>query len=185
MSKYSESAFNTVLAYLWHELKNEQVMNPADYRIDKYNLDFIPILPVQDEPQAANQLDHLPYIVYDIATYPVKPGDDWWRRADEITLKIHCPDENKIYEIGNFLQDKFHKMDESAQAIQRFAGPLNVFTFHCTELISFEVYRPASSEDGRKIGDCIISYEYTRDQPISPIYLYVSDGGHTSVASGP
>jgi len=180
-SKYARSAVAEILDYLWWQLQVEGIFNPADYFIGEYSLGLVPIVPVQDQPELANQLGSLPYIVWDHYTTPTNARTEWWRRRGEIHLNVYSPDVSEIISIGEFLEDKFKKMDESARDINDFIGPQNPFIFHCVEFMSFETYRPAKSEGGRTVGEAIISYEYVRDEKIEPTnLLFVDSAGATS-----
>ncbi len=175
-NKYSKSAFNDVIDYIWAQLQNEGLFNAADYYIGEYNLPLVPIVPVQDQPTLANQLEELPYIVFDYYTFPNAAASEWWRRTDELHLNVFCTDLDKIVEIGNFLEDKFKKMDESAAELNAFVGPSSPFVFHCTRLLSFETYRPTNQEGGRTVGEAILTYEYVRDPHYTQMNLLISDG---------
>lgn len=173
-NKYDHIAANDVIDYLWALLRAEGVMTEGDYIVAEYALPLVPIVPIQDEPEMANQLGGKPYLVYDYYTHPAH-ATEWWRRRDELIFSIYCNDVNKIFEIANLMQDKFQAMDESAQALNKYMGPSNIFTFHKIELLGFETYKPAVSEGGRTIGEATVCYEYVRDLPYQPTNLLVGD----------
>jgi hypothetical protein len=161
-SKYELSAHYEVIKYLWQELKTEGLMLANDYKTTEFPAGIMPIVPVQDQPQLANAVGTKPYIVYDFYRYPAG-GDNYWTKREELTFNIYCPDINKIYAIGNLITEKFHRMDLSAAALNKFVGPTSTFIFHCSEIQDFQTYLATRSEGGRDIGEITVCYDYTRD----------------------
>jgi len=171
MVNYREDASYDIINYVWEQLKATSVLDPLDYHFDDYNIDVVPFAPVQENPEFANRLGSLPYMIYEVQSAPAPSGSDWWRLRDQITLTIFATDFNDIVAIKNVIMDKLRRMDESARAVNGWVGVSGKYNFHCIEVFGTNMSGETESEAGRVTGEVVIAYDYVRYLDSTGSYL--------------
>ena len=97
-TRYNRLPAYDVIAYLWNELKDTEILDPTDYYVDDFEAELIPIVPVQDLPQMRNYLGDKAYLVYEVLSLPVKDGN-WFIKQEQILFTVYSPSFNKLVEI--------------------------------------------------------------------------------------
>lgn len=160
MADYTDHAANDLVEFVWDGLVSAGILVPANYSID--STQFVPFLPVQDQPDFSNAFGDAPYFIYNVTELPATEEQEWWRMRDEVTFTIVCPDINKIREIFGWMKDHLRRYDESARAINTTAGLSGKFNFHTVYFMYSQIDDEARNEAGRIEGEIAICIEYVR-----------------------
>jgi hypothetical protein len=162
MVDYNVDASQDIIKFIWGKLQAAGVMTASDYALAGAGITIIPFIPVQEQPELANQLAEKPYIVYTTSSVDGTNDTDWWRSRDSIQFMIYCPNVQKIIEIKNVMVDFLRRFDESAQAINKTAGLSGKYNYHCVYVMKTDISGEADDEFGRSTGEVIIDYTYVR-----------------------
>jgi hypothetical protein len=160
MVDYNVDASQDLIKFIWAKLQSAGVMTSTDYVFES-GATIIPIVPVQEIPEMANQLKDKPYIVYTLAS-DVGSESLWARQRDTIYFTIFSQDVRKIIAITNVMRDFLRRKDESARLINATAGLSGKYNFHCIYVMKTEVSGESTDEAGRMTGEVVIDYDYVR-----------------------
>jgi hypothetical protein len=113
MTNYKLDSMFELRKFLWSQLKKADIFDPNDYYSDNINMEVIPIIPVQQQPELNQFLSGKKHIVYD--KIGISYEENWMICCEKILFTIYSTDVSDIYEIRNLMTDLFRRMDESAK----------------------------------------------------------------------
>lgn len=161
MVNYNTDASQDLVKFIWAKLQSAGVMVASDYVLEN-GPTIIPIVPVQELPEMANQFRDKPYIVYTISSNDNLADTMWMRQRDSAQFMIFSQDVNNIIAIKNVMLDFLRRYDDSAQLINKTSGLSGKYNFHCVYVMKTEVSGETTDEAGRMTGEVIIDYTYVR-----------------------
>lgn len=158
-TQYKRTAAYDVINYLWARLTATGVLDETDYFIEEFGTEVVPIIPVQNQPEFANILGELPYLVYE---YILKPSftDNIFTAEESLIFTIYCPDQGRIMEIFRVISEAFRALDESAKRLQASPTTSGKYFFNWTTVDGFELSGESDSESGRGTGEAVITYSF-------------------------
>jgi hypothetical protein len=145
--------------FLWHELKATGIFDPNDYYSDNINMEVIPIIPVQQQPELNQFLSGKKHIVYD--KIGMSYEDIWMICCEKILFTVYSTDISDIYEIRNLMTDLFRRMDDSAKDVDRFQTDPK-FKFHSIHIVEMSPTTPSEELQGFLSADIILEVKYSR-----------------------
>ena len=166
-TSYNRIPAYDVIAYLWNELQEAEILDATDYYVDDFETELIPIVPVQDLPQMRNYLGDKAYLVYEVLSLPVV-GGNWFIKQEQLLFTVYSPSFGKLVEICTLAEDALNRLAETGDDITKYMN--SEFTFHCFET-EYDISGPTDSEGGRMYADIVVTYEYTRDLAQTGRYL--------------
>ena len=161
MVDYNADASQDIIKFIWGKLQSTGVMTASDYVLES-GTTIVPIVPVQEIPEMANQLKDKPYIVYTLSSADNYTESLWVRQRDSIQFMIFSQNVNKIIAIKNVMADFLRRKDDSARLINATGGLSGKYNFHCIYLMKSDVSGETTDEAGRMTGEVIIDYDYVR-----------------------
>jgi hypothetical protein len=159
MADYTKTAVGEVRAFLWENLKADNILNENEYIADGFIHPLVPIIPAQQVPEFNNLISGKPYIVYDfeVGAY----DSDYWICEENLILYIISTDYGKSVQILNYLIDLFRRMDDTARDVNSSLNS-DTFKFHYFYVNRMESPLPMEEEGGNQISTADISYKYSR-----------------------
>ena len=146
--------------FLWNELKENNIFDPNDYYSDNINMEVVPIIPVQQQPELNQFLSGKKHIVYD--KIGMSYEDIWLLCCEKILFTVYSTDVSEINEIRNLMTDLFRRMDDTAEDINNFIGSNSPFIFFSVSLIDLLSPEPEREKVGWQAGQVVIRYKYGR-----------------------
>jgi hypothetical protein len=145
--------------FLWNELKATKIFNPNDYYSDNINMEVIPIIPVQQQPELNQFLSGKKHIVYD--KIGISYDDIWLICTEKVLFTVYSTEVSDIYEIRNLMTDLFRRMDDSAKDVNKFKDEQRL-KFHSTHLLDISPITPSDELQGFLSADIILEVKYSR-----------------------
>jgi len=145
--------------FLWNELKATKIFNPNDYYSDNINMEVIPIIPVQQQPELNQFLSGKKHIVYD--KIGISYDDIWLVCTEKVLFTVYSTEVSDIYEIRNLMTDLFRRMDDSAKDVNKFKDEQRL-KFHSTHLLDISPITPSDELQGFLSADIILEVKYSR-----------------------
>ncbi len=160
MADYTLNARTVINSFLWDQLKEYEIFEEDQYRIDDFTKEVVPIIPTQQVPEFNNLIGDKPYIIYD---YEVHGYDDnWWICEESMLFTIVATKISKISEIIEFMIDLFRRFDDSGKDVQIFNPSSDKIIFYSINLQDASSPAPFDMEGGRMAASVEISYKYSR-----------------------
>ena len=159
MTKYDIDAMYEVRRHLWNELKDSELFDPQDYYSDNINMEIVPIIPVQQQPELNHFLSGKKHIVYD--KIGLSYEENWMICCEKLLFTVYATDVSEINSIRNLILDVFRRMDDSARDLnQSVSTPkLKFFNAMVVEISPTE----ASQElQGFMSADIVLEVKYAR-----------------------
>ncbi|NDB84182.1 MAG: hypothetical protein EB127_15920, partial [Alphaproteobacteria bacterium] len=94
MADYSSIAVHDLNAYIWEQLKANNILLESDYYADGFAQALMPIIPAQQVPEFNNLLPGKPYIIYDNEVLPIE--EQWWITHEVVHMMIVGPNHDQI-----------------------------------------------------------------------------------------
>jgi len=159
MTDYKVDAIFEIRRYLWEELIKNDVFTASDYYSDNINMEIIPIIPVQQQPELNQFLSGKKHIVYD--KVGISYEDIWLICCEKILFTIYATDVSEINEIRNLMTDIFRRMDDSARDVnsQKIS---QIFKFYSTSVVEISSTTPSAELQGFLSADVIVEVKYSR-----------------------
>lgn len=145
--------------FLWNELKATKIFDPNDYYSDNINMEVVPIIPVQQQPELNQFLSGKKHIVYD--KIGISYDDIWLVCTEKILFTLYSTEVSDIYEIRNLMTDLFRRMDESAMDVNQFKDEQRL-KFHSIHLLDISPISPSDELQGFLSADIILEIKYSR-----------------------
>jgi hypothetical protein len=145
--------------FLWNELKENNIFDPNDYYSDNINMEVVPIIPVQQQPELNQFLSGKKHIVYD--KIGMSYEDIWMICCEKILFTVYSTDISDIYEIRNLMTDLFRRMDESAKDVNG-SKSTNKLIFHSIHITETSPIEPSQELQGFLSADVILEVKYSR-----------------------
>ncbi len=164
MTDYLNVAVLDVVKWVGDELFTSGVFKKADYRNIEGISNFVPVVPIQQVPEANNIFGEKPYVVYDFM--PVyKRDDQYFMMRDNLSFTVLSTNYTKVLQVQNLFVDMFRRLDLSAREINYRLNELGHHTYN--QFLHFQIVDalppdPARDEGGRYGATVIVEYEYTR-----------------------
>mgnify|MGYP000567923454 CR=1 FL=1 len=143
----------------WNELKNTNIFDPNDYYSDNINMEIIPIIPVQQQPELNQFLSGKKHIVYD--KIGMSYEDIWLLCCEKILFTVYSTDVSDIYEIRNLMTDLFRRMDDSAKDLNKFNTEQKL-KFHSIHVVEISPISPSEELQGFLSADIILEVKCAR-----------------------
>ena len=159
MTDYKVDGIFEIRRYLWEELIKNDVFIASDYYSDNINMEIIPIIPVQQQPELNQFLSGKKHIVYD--KVGISYEDIWLICCEKILFTIYATDVSEINEIRNLMTDIFRRMDDSARDVnsQKIS---QIFKFYSTSVVEISSTTPSAELQGFLSADVIVEVKYSR-----------------------
>lgn len=156
------AAVHVLNKFIWHRLKDAQIMDAQDYD------GLIPIIPTQQIPVFNNLGTSVPFIVY---TYTNSgPDVDFWTEREQIVYRVYSDNERQIRQITHFLIDLLKRWDWTADEVNDYIrefsstdGDEKKFNFLWTSIVSTIGPEPAVTEGGRQASSVTVRTSFTHD----------------------
>ena len=165
MADYSSIAVNDLRAFIWEQLKAENILSESDYYADGFNVPLVPIIPSQQIPEFNNLLPNKLYITYENEMLPIE--EQWWIIHEVMHLMVISPDYDQVNKVMNFLVDLLRRYDESATDVKLSNILSNNFIFHYTAINKVKSPSPMKHEGGLRVGQISILFCYSRNNDSS------------------
>lgn len=131
MTALSIPAVYGVNKYLWQKIQDAGIIT-ADDQASQYG-GFVPIIPVQEEPQFLTAMDATPgynsspYIIYNWYSGPIDPVS-WYKQSEFLVYAINSLDQVKLRQLFLLTTNIFKRWDESAEAVNRYINQTTTTT---------------------------------------------------------
>jgi hypothetical protein len=145
--------------FLWNELKANSIFDPNDYYSDTINMEVVPIIPVQQQPEMNQFLSGKKHIVYD--KIGLSYEENWMICCEKILFTLYSTDITEIYEIRNLMVDLFRRMDESAKDVNLGTNAPKLI-FHSIHIVETSPIEPSTELKGFLSTDVILEVKYSR-----------------------
>lgn len=160
MADYTLNARTIINSFLWNELKQYEIFDEDQYRLDDFTKEVVPIIPTQQIPEFNNLIGDKPYIVYD---YEVMGYDDaWWVCEESMLFTVVGTKVSQVSEIVEFMVDLFRRFDDSGKDLQQYNPNSDKVIFYTVYLQNATSPGPFDMEGGRMAASVEISYKYSR-----------------------
>ena len=156
---YKIDAIFELRKFLWNELKATKIFDANDYYSDNINMEIIPIIPVQQQPELNQFLSGKKHIVYD--KIGLSYEDIWLLACEKVLFTVYSTDVSDLYEIRNLMTDLFRRMDESARDINKFKDEERL-KFHSIHIVETSPITPSDEIQGFLSADIILEVKYSR-----------------------
>lgn len=172
MVNYAKDAVVEVRNYLWHKIKQDEILLANDY-LDGNGNTIVPIIPVQQVPEMTNFFlgptsaneDNKTHIVYD--KIGISYEDNWTICCEQIIFTIYAIDYEKITIMRNYMMDLFRRMDESARDINAWTGKSPEFKFHSVFIADISPTQPSQEIQGFLAEEVVLELKYSRHANIN------------------
>ena len=101
---YKIDAIFELRKFLWNELKANKIFDANDYYSDNINMEIIPIIPIQQQPELNQFLSGKKHIVYD--KIGLSYEDIWLLCCEKVLFTVYSTDVSDLYEIRNLMNMK-------------------------------------------------------------------------------
>lgn len=167
MVDYSKDAVVEIRNYLWHKLKQENVLSANDY-LDGNGNTIVPVIPVQQVPEMTTFFlgltsateDNKTHIVYD--KIGISYEENWTICCEQVVFTVYAIDYNKITVIRNFMMDLFRRMDDSAKEVNAWSGKSPEFKFHSIYIADISPTQPSQEIQGFLAEEIVLELKYSR-----------------------
>jgi hypothetical protein len=176
MANYSKDAVVEIRNYLWHKLKQENVLSANDY-LDGNGNTIVPVIPVQQVPEMTTFFlgltsateDNKTHIVYD--KIGISYEENWTICCEQVVFTVYAIDYNKITIIRNFMMDLFRRMDDSAKEVNAWSGKSPEFKFHSIYIADISPTQPSQEIQGFLAEEIVLELKYSRHADIQGRFL--------------
>ncbi len=176
MVDYSKDAVVEIRNYLWHKLKQENVLSANDY-LDGNGNTIVPVIPVQQVPEMTTFFlgltsateDNKTHIVYD--KIGISYEENWTICCEQVVFTVYAIDYNKITIIRNFMMDLFRRMDDSAKEINAWSDKSPEFKFHSIYIADISPTQPSQEIQGFLAEEIVLELKYSRHADIQGRFL--------------
>ena len=176
MVDYSKDAVVEIRNYLWHKLKQENVLSANDY-LDGNGNTIVPVIPVQQVPEMTTFFlgltsateDNKTHIVYD--KIGISYEENWTICCEQVVFTVYAIDYNKITVIRNFMMDLFRRMDDSAKEVNAWSGKSPEFKFHSIYIADISPTQPSQEIQGFLAEEIVLELKYSRHADIQGRFL--------------
>lgn len=159
MTDYNIDAMYEVRKHLWNELKDNNLFDPHDYYSDNINMEIIPIIPVQQQPELNHFLSGKKHIVYDKVGLSYE--ENWMICCEKLLFTIYATDVSEINAIRNLMLDVFRRMDDSARDINS-AITTDKLKFFNTMVAEISPTEASQELQGFMSADVVLEVKYAR-----------------------
>lgn len=180
---YAQDAMIELKKYLWNKLTTttvtREIVSPQEgtfndltggsstkiftteaYNDINNNMQYIPIIPVQQSSDFKTAFPQKKHIVYD--KIGITYEDNWMICNEMILFTIYSIYYSDVTEIVNFMIDEFRRMDQSAKDINRSGLILSNFKFHSISVVDLTPTEPSTELAGALAADLVLQIKYSR-----------------------
>lgn len=156
---YKIDAIFELRKFLWNELKANKLFDAKEYYSDNINMEVIPIIPIQQQPELNQFLSGKKHIVYD--KIGLSYEDIWLLACEKVLFTVYSTDVSDLYAVRNLMTDLFRRMDESARDVNRFKDEAKI-KFHSIHIVETSPITPSEELQGFLSADIILEVKYSR-----------------------
>jgi len=159
MTKYDIDAMYEVRRHLWNELKDSELFDPQDYYSDNINMEIVPIIPVQQQPELNHFLSGKKHIVYD--KIGLSYEENWMICCEKLLFTVYATDVSEINSIRNLILDVFRRMDDSARDLNQSVSTPKLKFFN-TMVVEISPTEASQELQGFMSADIVLEVKYAR-----------------------